>query len=86
MQRALAALGTDGKLLILDQLSGQGGGSPLARMIPVLVGINLLSEAGGRSYTLDDLAAWCGPGPRITARALRLPGMTLACVEKRDPR
>ncbi len=76
-RKTLDALRPHGRLYVLDQMRSDSGGSPLARFIPLVVGLNLLNEIGGTSYTQEMVAGWCSGVSRIRRRRLRLPGLTM---------
>ncbi len=75
--RALGALRPGGKLFILDQLKSERGGSGLGRFVPLMVGLNLLSESGGTAYHPDQVREWCASASSQRRHRLRLPGLTL---------
>lgn len=75
--RAVAALRPGGKLFILDQLKSDGGGSGLGRFVPLMVGLNLLSESGGTAYHPEQVREWCATASSVRLHRLRLPGLTL---------
>lgn len=75
--RALAALRPGGKLFILDQMREENSrASSLARFIPLMVGVNLLNEVGGTTYSVGQVRAWCG-SRQIKRVRLRMPGVVL---------
>lgn len=75
--RALGALVPGGKLYILDQLKGESGKSPLSRFVPLMVGLNLLNEIGGNTYTFDQVKGWCGGATEVKRYRLRFPGVSV---------
>lgn len=75
--RTLAALRPGGKLFILDQLKGDRGSSGLGRFVPLMVGLNLLSESGGTAYRHEQVEEWCAAASSTRLHRLRLPGLTL---------
>ncbi len=78
-----SALAPGGVLYVLDELRTDRG-SGVARLLPLMVGLNLLNEIGGTAYTLRDLQSWCesaGLGS-VRARRLPLPGVTLVSALK----
>jgi hypothetical protein len=77
VRRALEALREGGKLFILDQCLEGKRRSDLARLIPLMVGLNLLIETGGRSYGTDEIISWCGSARTVRRRRVNLPGVTL---------
>lgn len=80
-----SALAPGGILYILDQLRTDRG-SGVARLLPIMVGLNLVNEIGGTTYTMSDVQSWCDGAGLGTAleRRLRLPGVTLVRVPKAD--
>jgi hypothetical protein len=82
INRALAALVPGGKLFILDQIKTGATGSHLSRFIPLMVGLNLLNEIGGNTYTLDDVKSWCRPASSVKHHKLRFPGVSLIEVTR----
>jgi SAM-dependent methyltransferase len=78
--RALAVLRPGGKLFILDQMREENGpASDLAAFIPLMVGLNLLNEVGGTTYSVREVKSWCD-GRRVREVKLRLPGVVLVEV------
>lgn len=77
IRRALDALREGGKLFILDQCLEGKRRSDLARLIPLMVGLNLLSEIGGRTYSAEEIIAWCSAARSVRRRRISLPGVTL---------
>ena len=75
--RAMGALKRGGKLYILDQLRGDRKRSKLSRFMPLMVGLNLLNETGGNSYSFEEVESWCGLATRIRRKRLRLPCVVL---------
>lgn len=80
--RALEALSPGGKIFILDQFRESGGGSKLSRFIPLMVGLNLLNETGGTTYSVEQIKEWCGSAVAVRYHRLHLPGIGL--VELRN--
>jgi SAM-dependent methyltransferase len=80
VRKALDALRPGGRLYILDQFTALQKGSRVARFIPLMVGLNLLSEIGGTSYGIDDVKEWCGPGAAVRRKRVGLPGVGLVEV------
>jgi len=80
LARALAALRPGGKIFILDQMRDERTfASDLARFIPLMVGLNLLHEIGGKVFSLREVTSWCR-GRRVRHLKLRLPGVSLVEV------
>lgn len=80
--RLLNVLEPGGKLYILDQMRTTKGRSHLARFIPLMVGLNLLHEIGGKAYAVDDIQRWCGGDNKVRQLPLGIPGVTLVAVLK----
>lgn len=72
------ALATNGRLYVLDQFRDKNARGA-RRLLPYLVGLNLLNEAGGTSYDLGAVAQWCAASGLRIKRSVRagLPGVTL---------
>ena len=88
ISRALGVLNMGGKLFILDQLkrdrrtsSRQSLGS-LSRFIPLMVGLNLLNEIGGNTYTFEQVKDWCVGASSVRRIGLRFPGVELVEIRK----
>jgi SAM-dependent methyltransferase len=75
--RAINALKPGGKLYILDQMKETPGRSGLAQFIPLMIGLNLLNEIGGNTYTFEQVKTWCAGAKSVKRLRLRLPGVTL---------
>jgi SAM-dependent methyltransferase len=75
-RRALSVLKPGGRIYILDQFRETDRRSALARFIPLMVGLNLLNEVGGRTYSLSDMQRWYIGAARIKRFRLRLPGVS----------
>lgn len=76
--RAMEALSPDGSLYILDQLRDkQRGRGGVAKFIPLMVGLNLLNEIGGNTYSDAEVRSWLGNARVVRTFRLRLPGVTL---------
>jgi hypothetical protein len=75
--RAWKTLRGGGNLYILDQMTGTGHRSLLSRFIPLMVGLNLLNEIGGSSYSVSQIREWCRGASRFRVMPLRFPGVTL---------
>ena len=78
-----AMLKPGGSFFVLDQFQDRRG-SKLEQFIPLMVGINLMNEAGGRTYSVDEVAEWSEEAGfrNFRVRRLRLPGVKL--VELRN--
>jgi len=77
VQRGLQALKPGGKLYILDQLREERRRTGLGRFMPLMVGLNLLNEVGGNTYTYEQVKRWCTDAATIQRIRLRLPGISL---------
>ncbi len=82
LQRVLGTLKPGGKLYILDQLREEKHRSGLAQFMPLMVGLNLLNEIGGNTYSFDQVRNWCDGAGKVRRLRLRLPGVTLVEVVK----
>ena len=80
VQRSLGALRPGGVLFILDQFLEGRGSSVLGRFLPLMVGLNLLNEIGGRVYAFHDVQRWCSGASTVRYRKLRVPGVGLVEV------
>jgi hypothetical protein len=80
--RCVDALRPGGRLFILDQFAGSHGGSALARLIPLMVGVNLLSETGGRCYAVREVFGWLAGLRRVRLVKLRVPGVGLITASR----
>jgi len=78
--RAFHTLRPGGKLFILDQMKGDPVRSHLARFVPLMVGLNLLNEIGGNTYSYDQVRSWCSESSSVKRHRLRIPGVTLVEV------
>lgn len=74
--RVMNALVPGGKLYILDQIKGEAGKSQFSRFMPLMVGLNLLNEIGGNTYTFSQVKSWCGAAD-VRQYRLHLPGVSL---------
>jgi SAM-dependent methyltransferase len=75
--RLMDALKPGGRLYILDQVRDERRRSGVAAFLPLMVGMNLFNETGGRTYTMGEISAWCIGAKRTTCSRLRLPGVVL---------
>ena len=73
-----AALFPGGLLLILDQFKNERSRGA-ARMLPMMVGVNLLNEIGGNVYDSAEVQGWCREAGLVRVRyhRLSLPGVGL---------
>jgi hypothetical protein len=76
--KVAAAMSPGGKLFILDQFKREKSRGA-DRLLPLMVGVNLLNEIGGNVYGVEEVRKWCiEAGLRgVTARRLPLPGVGL---------
>jgi hypothetical protein len=77
LDRAIASLVPGGKLFVLDQMKTESKGSPLSRFVPLMVGLNLLNEIGGNTYTSAQVKGWCRSASSVKHYRLRFPGVSL---------
>ena len=78
-----SALRPGGIVFILDQLEDQGA-SGAARLLPLMVGLNVFNEIGGSIYSFEKIKTFCRDAGlhAVTLHRLRLPGVTLVRAEK----
>lgn len=78
-----AALRPGGMLFILDQFKRETSRGA-DRLLPLMVGINLLNEIGGNVYDVGEVRGWCEEAGvnRISSRRLSLPGLGLLTARK----
>ncbi len=81
VQRSLGALRPGGVLYILDQFLEGRRSSDLSRFLPLMVGLNLLNEIGGRAYAFSDIQRWSSRARSVKYRRLRVPGVALIEVK-----
>lgn len=81
VQRSIKALRPGGTLFILDQFLEAKGASGLGRFLPLMVGLNLLNEIGGRAYAFEEVKQWCSGASSVKYRKLRVPGVGLIEVK-----
>ncbi len=80
--RSLCALKPGGKLYILDQMKEKSRRSGIAQFVPLMVGLNILNEIGGNTYSFEQVKRWCVDASGVKRFRLRLPGVTLVEVTK----
>jgi len=70
-----------GSFFVVDQLIDPRGGG-LRQFIPLMVGINLMNEVGGRAYSVEDVRRWSEQAgfKDVRTRRLRLPGVNFVEV------
>src|ERR1041384_3995788 len=80
---ASGALTTGGSLLLVDQFTGKRSRGE-ERLLPLMVGINLLNEIGGNVYEMETVRSWCAGAGLGQARfwRLSLPGVGLLKATK----
>jgi SAM-dependent methyltransferase len=85
IRNLLASLRPGGRIYILDQFRGgrsrRGGGA----LIPLAVGLNLLNEIGGGSYSVEEVRGWAEGDGKLAVLRTRIPGVGMLEVEKRPP-
>jgi len=77
VDRALRSLKPRGKLYILDQLRENRIRSGLSQFLPLIVGLHLMNEIGGTTYSFEQVKMWCDLASSVRRIRLRLPGVTL---------
>ena len=77
VRRSLHSLKPGGKLYILDQMVEDRRRSTLEQFMPVMVGLNLLNEIGGSTFSFEQVRSWCAGVLSVKRMRLRLPGVTL---------
>ncbi|MBI4535153.1 MAG: methyltransferase domain-containing protein [Ignavibacteriae bacterium] len=82
VERVLKVLVPGGKLYILDQITEERQRSGLARLLPLMVGLNLLNETGGNTYSFQQVRDWCSGAQSVQRIRLRLPGVSLIEAKK----
>jgi ubiquinone/menaquinone biosynthesis C-methylase UbiE len=82
VSRSLRALKPGGKIYILDQMQEKSRRSGIAQFIPLMVGLNILNEIGGNTYSFEQVKRWCVDASAVKCLRLRLPGVTLVEVTK----
>ncbi|HYQ85769.1 MAG TPA: methyltransferase [Bacteroidota bacterium] len=77
-EKIASALNPGGLLLILDQFKDERSRGA-ARMLPMMVGVNLLNEIGGTVYGSAEVQGWCREAGLLKVRyhRLSLPGVGL---------
>ena len=82
MCRVLKVLKPGGRLYILDQMREERGKTGLSHFMPLMVGLNLLNEIGGNTYSLNQVQGWCEGAVRVKRIRLHLPGVCLVEVTR----
>ncbi len=82
--KAFHSLKKDGIFVILAQLKGLSGKSPLSRAVPAYMGLNLYIQAGGRTYGVDELTKKLEQVgfSSVQIKKLRYPGRGLVIGQK----
>lgn len=80
LRRVINILKPGGKIYILDQLRAEKQRMGIAGFIPLTVGLNLLNEIGGNTYSYDQVRNWCTGVTSVGKISVRLPGMALVEV------
>jgi hypothetical protein len=80
--KLMRALAPGGKLYILDQVTTERGGHGFGKFLPLMVGLNLLNEIGGRAYSAADVRRWCWGARRVVERKPGIPAVALFEVQK----
>ncbi|MBI1806618.1 MAG: methyltransferase domain-containing protein [Ignavibacteria bacterium] len=83
LQSIASALRLKGKVFILDELSDERS-SGVNRVLPLMVGLNLLNEIGGSVYSFEEVRAWCEQAGlhHVQHHPLSLPGVSLVSASK----
>lgn len=78
-----STLKRNGHLYILEQLVDDRS-SGLNRLLPAVVGLNLMNEIGGSAYSFDDIKRWCDLAglSNIRLHRVHLPGVSLVSASK----
>jgi SAM-dependent methyltransferase len=82
IERCRDALKPGGRLFILDQLVGTRKGSMLDQLVPLSVGMNMLTEIGGNTYRAGQVIEWCEGFSSARHVRLRIPGIGLIVAER----
>jgi len=61
---------------------GTRTGSMLEQFVPLLVGMNLLTEIGGNTYRVGQVIEWCEGFSSARHARLRIPGVGLIVAER----
>ena len=77
IRRAASTLNPGGSLYILDQMRGTRRSSFLSDFTALVVGLNLVNEAGGTAYTVGRVRNWCAGARKFSVRSLKFPGVVL---------
>ena len=83
LKKIASALNPGGSLLILDFFKNDRSRG-VARMLPLMVGVNLLNEIGGTVYGSGEVRTWCLEAGlvRVKRRRLPLPGLGLISASR----
>lgn len=77
IRRAASALNAGGSLYILEQMRGARPPSFLSDFTALMVGLNLMNEAGGTAHAVSRVREWCAEAGRFTVAPLKYPGVVL---------
>lgn len=82
--KVFQSLNPGGIYVILDQIKGTAGKSPLSRLITSSLGLNLFHQTGGRTYSFEEVREWLSrTGFRHSKlKKLHMPGFALIIGEK----
>lgn len=83
-RKAFGALRPGGRYVILDQVKEAAGASDLSRFVSSTLGLMLLNQAGGRTFSLSEVQPWLeGAGFHdIAIKRPRTPGYALVVGRK----
>lgn len=82
IRRALKALKPRGKIYILDQIREERRKAAIAQFMPLMVGLNLLNEIGGSTYSYEHVKEWTTGAAKVKRMRLLLPGVSLVEVTR----
>ncbi len=83
---ALASAAKPGALLyVLDEFRSERS-SGVDRMLPLMVGVNLMNEAGGSIYSFSEVRAWAEEAgfERVARSSIGVPGVALLRARRRQ--
>ncbi|MBD0287201.1 MAG: hypothetical protein M3342_18215 [Bacteroidota bacterium] len=83
-KRIAAALTEKGQLVVLDQIKGTGGNTPLAKSTTSYMAVNLLHQANGNTYSFEEVKTWGESAgfQKFKLKKLNAPGFALIFCEK----
>ena len=78
-----ATLQRGGIVYVMDQLK-ETGRSRIDRLLPAMVGLNLLNEIGGDVYSFETIRDWCESTglTGVMIHRLSIPGLSLVSARK----